>query len=102
MRNFPGALSPDFFWEDFCGLQWRMKNLQSEKNRELTIRDLYPHLSEAQLKEAEENLGRYLELELRVYERILAAEAYARFRALTASKQRSTMDGERSNPSLTS
>ena len=80
-----------------------MKNLQSEKNREITIRDLYPHLSEAQLKEAEENLGRYLELELRVYERILAdPEAYGRFRALTASKQRSTMDGERSNPSLTS
>jgi hypothetical protein len=80
-----------------------MKNLQSEKNRELTIPDLYPHLSEAQLKEAEENLGRYLELELRVYERILAdPEAYARFRALTASKLGSTMDGERSNPSLTS
>ena len=80
-----------------------MKNLQSETHREIAIRDLYPHLSEAQLKEAEENLGRYLELELRVYERILAdPEAYARFRALTASKQRSKMDGERSNASLTS
>jgi hypothetical protein len=40
------------------------------QNQLLTIRDLYPHLSEAQQKEAEENLDRYFELVLRICERI--------------------------------
>ena len=35
-----------------------------------TIRDLYPELNEAELKEAEENLDRYLALVLRIYERV--------------------------------
>lgn len=53
-----------------------------------TIRDLYPHLSEEQLKEAEEHFERYLELVLRIYERIrLDPEAYENFQALTAPKK---------------
>ena len=49
-----------------------------------TIRDLYPHFTEQQLAEAEDNLERYLTLVLRIYERIQADPAsYAHFRALT-------------------
>jgi hypothetical protein len=49
-----------------------------------TIRDLYPHFTEQQLAEAEDNLERYLTLVLRIYERIQAnSESYAHFRALT-------------------
>jgi len=39
-------------------------------DKPITIRDLYPHLSEEQLKEAEENLNRYIEMALQIYERI--------------------------------
>ena len=61
-------------------------------DRASPIRDLYPHLNEEELKQAEENLRRYVELELRVYERILAdPEAYAAFRALTAAYLRRTV-----------
>ena len=61
----------------------------TSKDREITIRDLYPHLNNEELKEAEDTLKRYIELELRVYERILADPvAYARFKALTASDWR--------------
>lgn len=66
---------------------------------EPTIRDLYPHLSEEELKEAEENLERYLELSLRMYERIRSdPKAYAQFKALTASNTKATMESYRSNP----
>lgn len=34
-----------------------------------TIRDLYPDLNEGQLEEAEENLNRYIEIVLRIFER---------------------------------
>jgi len=54
-------------------------------NQPPTIRDLYPHLSEAQLKEAEENLDRYFELVLRICERLRleAEEESAGIRPLT-------------------
>ncbi|MES2216392.1 MAG: hypothetical protein V4481_03785 [Patescibacteria group bacterium] len=38
----------------------------------ITTRDLYPHLSEEELAEADENLDRYIELVLRIYERLEA------------------------------
>lgn len=48
-----------------------------------TIRDLYPQLDENQLREAEENLDRYLELTLRIYERIRNdPQAWAEFAVL--------------------
>jgi hypothetical protein len=34
-----------------------------------TIKDLYPHLTQEQLAEAEDNLERYLTLVLRIFER---------------------------------
>jgi hypothetical protein len=58
----------------------------SNPHQEITIRDLYPDLDAEQLKEAEENLGRYLELAVRMYERIRQdPETYARFKTLTGS-----------------
>jgi hypothetical protein len=35
-----------------------------------TIRDLYPHFTEKDLAEAEDNLERYLTLVLRIFERM--------------------------------
>ena len=77
-----------------------MDNDKPAKEGGPRIRDLHPGLSDQQLKEAEENLERYLELALRIYDRICSdPEAYAQFRALTASGRAATMDVERSNPS---
>lgn len=66
-----------------------MSKPQPKKDRDLTIRGLYPELSDEELQETEENLTRYVELTLRVYERIRQdPEAYARFQAdLTALKK---------------
>jgi hypothetical protein len=69
--------------------------------KEITVRDLYPRLSEEELQCAEEKLEQYLALELRVFERLLRdPDAYARFGALTASEPKPMMGGERSNPAL--
>ncbi len=40
-----------------------------EKKPAPTIRDLYPHFTDAQLAEAEDNLERYLILVLSIFER---------------------------------
>ena len=47
-----------------------MKKTKGEVETGPTIRDLYPHLDEAQLKEAEDNLQRYFEIALRIYDRL--------------------------------
>ena len=39
------------------------------KTASLSIRELYPHFTEKQLKEADENLERYIETVLRIYSR---------------------------------
>jgi hypothetical protein len=50
--------------------------MQNKRQEEpITMRDLYPHLNEEQLKEAEENFRRYLEIALRIYERIRSDES---------------------------
>ena len=65
-----------------------MKNEKPSNDPPVTIRDLYPHLNDEQLKEAEENLERYLEVTLRVYDRIRQdPDAYARFKTLTGSTE---------------
>ncbi len=47
----------------------------------VTIQDLYPELSLEEQLEAERNLDRYIELMLRIYERIRHdPEAYAQFK----------------------
>jgi hypothetical protein len=64
-----------------------------------TLRDLYPHFTEQQLAEAEDNLEQYLTLVLRIYERIQAdPESYARFRALTEKIRAVSCKPSRSNP----
>ena len=62
---------------------------------EITIASLYPRLSENQLQDAEETIEQYLQLALRIYERIRQEpELYAQFRHLTANKHASSMHGE--------
>jgi hypothetical protein len=54
-----------------------------------SLRDLYPNLTQGQLREAEENLEKYLELTLRIYERIESdPTAYALFKQLIAERER--------------
>lgn len=77
-----------------------MANSRAKRDHPLTVRDLYPHLTDEQLKEADYNLNRYLEHALRMFERLRAdPEAYARFKALTASRRDSTMKDTRSTSS---
>lgn len=53
----------------------------------VTFRHLYPSLDEEELKEAVENFDRYLELAIRIYERLERdPEALAAFRALTRQR----------------
>jgi hypothetical protein len=72
------------------------------KHRAPTIRDLYPELSEEDLKEAEENLARYIAATLRLYEAIVAdPDRYARFQALTKGWEGLTINGNVEPPSET-
>lgn len=77
-----------------------MSTTPQENKPPLTIRDVYPHLSDEQLQEAEENLAQYVQLALQIYERIREApELYAKFRHLTASKAHPSMHGTKVEPS---
>jgi len=65
----------------------------SNANSREKLRGLYPDLREDQLEEADETLLRYLDLVLRICERLERdPEAYARFQALTTSAKRHTID----------
>lgn len=80
-----------------------MSDARTKPQRPLTIKDLYPHLTDEQLREAEENLDRYLEHALRVYERLRAdPEAWARYKALTASDRAPTINEKESPASHSS
>jgi hypothetical protein len=76
-----------------------MESSESGTKQHISVRDLYPHLNDEQLKEAEENLERYLELTLRIYDRIRRdPDAYARFKTLTArGEDRYYKESKRSN-----
>lgn len=56
----------------------------------VVLHALYPRLSDDELKEAEENIERYVELALRIYDR-LCIDSLASTRPLTAPKQHSTL-----------
>lgn len=63
--------------------------MQKEKfeNENLDFKDLYPELTDEELKEAEENLERYLEVVMRIYERIRNnPEELRKLRNLTKQK----------------
>ena len=68
-----------------------MATRKKSEKRELTIRDLYyPTFTDKQLQEAEENLERYLELSLRIYECILSEpEVYKKFQVYVAERKES-------------
>lgn len=71
---------------------------ESEANSEQTIRlrRIYPDLSEDELEQVAETLDRYISLVCRIYERMRNdPEAYARLKALTASREPPTMEGPR-------
>jgi hypothetical protein len=64
-----------------------MKRKLNNPDIPIAIADLYPHLSDEQLQEAEENLSRYIQLALQIYRRIQEdPELYAEFKDLTVSK----------------
>lgn len=68
---------------------------QKGKEKSPTIRELYPELSEEQLREAEENLHRYFAFALKMHEQ----NTQSLPSSLDASAPSSTMK-ERSNVSL--
>lgn len=77
----------------------KMMSTPKQIDQQISLRELYPDLSEQELEEAEENLERYIELVLRIHERIrLDPKAYAEFKALTASDKGIKLQ-DRSNPS---
>ena len=73
-----------------------------DQNEEITIRDLYPHFTDEQLKEAEENFKRYIELSIQMYRRIQGdPEAYAQFKALTEQDGGHTIRIAKPDPTAT-
>ena len=69
----------------------------SPAEKESTIRDLFPDLDEAQLREADGRVRDYLAFTVRMYDRIRSdPEAYARFKVLTAERHRCNIDTNRS------
>ncbi len=76
---------------------------KSETKGDITLGDLYPLLDQQERSEAEGNLDRYLELALRVYERIRADDLECvQLRALTAPEARSRIQNTGSSPSVAS
>lgn len=75
-----------------------MENRASNKKDPITIHDLYPHLDEQQLKEAEDNLRSYIEIALRIYDRIKAANESVNNSSLTASMADHRIDYEKVEP----
>lgn len=63
------------------------------------LRALYPELTEEQLHEADENVKNYLDLILRIYERVQSdPDSYTRFRNLTREAGTLPCTPPRSNP----
>jgi hypothetical protein len=63
------------------------------------FRAVYPHLNDTELAEVEQRLRDYVAVMVSIYEYLKSNPgAYDRFKALTTSRRRSTIDLERSNP----
>ena len=61
------------------------------------FRDLYPHLSDAELADAEDRFARYLTLAVRIFERLKDDPAFPeQLKALTAEREALKMNAERS------
>ena len=64
-------------------------------DREISLRELYPKLTDSDIEEADENLRQYVALAWRVFERLERdPEAWARFEALTADREKFTIEGK--------
>jgi hypothetical protein len=58
-----------------------------------TLRDLHPHLTDVEIADAEARFDRYIELALRIFERLSADPTYPEnLRALTAERGEPTMN----------
>jgi hypothetical protein len=74
-----------------------MVNTMTEGKRK-TLRELYPHLPDAELSEAQDRIDRYIKLALDVFERLRNESGYPKnIQVLTEDIGRPTLDGERSN-----
>ena len=74
-----------------------MTNNTSTRDRERALRDLYPSLNEGQIREAEENLDRYMDVVLRIYTRIdQQRESDDPVKCLTTLTSNGGMESERS------
>jgi hypothetical protein len=73
-ENMPNRTNSDVLKRETQGVTlWQM-----DRSVTPTIRDLYPHFSEKELAEAQDNLDRYLTFVLRILERVeLEANAQA-------------------------
>lgn len=49
-----------------------LTGMKNNKEKPITIKDLYPNLSEEELVQAEQNLKRYVEIVSRIYSRLKA------------------------------
>lgn len=77
-----------------------------DQESHITLRDLYPTLSDEQLAEAEITFWRYIAVMVRIYERVRAEqgpEASTRLvnGDLTVPRESANVPGERSNTTLT-
>ena len=68
----------------------------SSPERAPSLRELYPHFDDGQLKHAEDILERYVALTLRIYERIREdPAAWSLLQSLTAAAQTSKIEAAR-------
>ncbi len=75
--------------------------MPSESQREITLHELFPQLSETELRDAERRLDDYLALAFRIWTRIQSdPEALAAFNALTAAAMHPTIEPKGSDPKL--
>jgi hypothetical protein len=99
VENLPESASYSSFRSDEPQATLRaMQNHASHKHDEIKIRDLYPDLDEQQLKDAEENLRSYIEIALRIYERIKATNGSVNNSSLTPSIVDHRIDHEKVEP----
>ena len=74
-----------------------MTDKKRNKESQLLLRELYPHLSEEELKQVGETLWEYVSQTVQQYERIYNdPAAYAEFKQLTSKGKHARMKGERS------
>jgi hypothetical protein len=71
-QKLPNPASFVVFSDEWRGISLKATMQNKRQEEPITMRDLYPHLNEEQLKEAEENFERYIEVALEVYEDICA------------------------------